>query len=295
MVKGRKKWGRTISFCLATLYLLQLATGCTSDSHQNDNLVNLSARGATNTRKSDTALPSSLKPTPFQPRPLSTLPERLQSPTVRPTSNIPSEETPFDFYGIDFSNHKKWVSLQIQPADTGINRGKPIFISFIPGQRCNFGDHHACINTFTTQKNGTVIFITVHSGVGGEAQVFRNALEGTGINRAAFPLQRVQANLKALLGAEVALAQGDKMLGGLKLVAVTRIPASSLATYFNTPLDQDLALAASIDPSLVDGIDPGQPQLIFETCGWKMAGEPWAAGVSSTTASIYLGVVQKAP
>jgi len=295
MVTGREKWGRSISFCLAAAGLLQLVTGCTSASRPTDNLTNPAAQRAISTAESDIFLPSSLTPTPFQPIPNPALPERLQSPTAQPTANIPTEETPFGFYGIDFSNHKKWVSLQIQPNDTGINRGKPIFISFIPGQRCNFGDHHACVNTFTTQVNGTVIFITVHSGVGGEGQGFRHALEGTGINRAAFPPRRVQDNLKALLGAEVALAQGDNVLGGLKLVAVARIPASWLATYFNTPLDQALALAASIDPSLMEGIDPGQPQLIFETCGWKMPGEPWATSVSSTTGSIYLGVVQKVP
>ena len=295
MAKGREKGGRRISFCLAAAWLLHLLTGCTSTSRPTDKLANPAARRAVNTWGSFTFQPPDLTPTPFQPIPNPAFPERLRSPTAQATASVPSQETPFGFYGIDFSNHKKWVSLQIQPPDTGINRGRPIFISFIPGQRCNFGDHHACANTFTTQENGTVIFITVHSGVGGEGQRFRDALEGTGINRAALPLQRVQANLKALLGAEVALAQGDKVLGGLKLVALARIPASSLATYFNTSLDQALALAASTDPSLVEGIDPGQPQLIFETCGWKMPGEPWAAGVSSTTGSIYLGVIQKAP
>jgi hypothetical protein len=293
MTKGREKWW--ISFCLAAAWLLQLLTGCTSASRPTDKLANPAARRAVNTWESFTFQSPDLTPTPFQPIPNPAFPERRRSPTAQATASVPSQEIPFGFNGIDFSNHNKWVSLQIQPPDTGINRGKPILISFIPGQRCNFGDHHACANTFTTQENGTVIFITVHSGVGGEGQRFRDALEGTGINRAAFPLQRVQANLKALLGAEVALAQGDKVLGGLKLVAIARIPASSLATYFNTPLDQALALAASTDPSLVEGVDPGQPQLIFETCGWKMPGEPWAAGVSSTTGSIYLGVIQKAP
>jgi hypothetical protein len=294
MAKGRKKWGRRISFCLATAWLLQLVTGCTTTAPAAGNLANPAARRAATTGEGDAFQPPDLTPTPFQPIANPVAPDRSQSPTAQPTANIPPQETPFVFYGIDFSNHKKWVSLQIQPDATSINLGKPIMISFIPGQRCNFGDHHACVNTFTTQENGTVIFITVHSGVGGEGQRFRNALEGTGINRAAFPLQRVQANLKALLGAGVALAQGANVVGGLKLVAVARIPASSLATYFDTPLDQALALAASTNPGLLEGVDPGQPQLIFETCGWKMPGEPWAAGVSSTTGSIYLGVVQKA-
>ena len=37
------------------------------------------------------------------------------------------------------------------------------------------------------------------------------------------------------------------------------------------------------------------PLLVFETCGWKVTGEAWARGTTSTTASIYLGVIQKKP
>jgi hypothetical protein len=239
--------------------------------------------------------PLDLTPTPFLPIPDPTRAENIPAPTARAAEPAASPQDPYDFYGVDFTNQKRWVSIQIQPADGSVNRGKAIFISFIPGQRCIFGDHHACIHTFTNQAKGAVTFITIHSGVGGEGQRFRNALEGTGINRAAFPLKRVQTNLESLLGADVAIAQGDRVVGGLKLVAITRIPAAFLAAYFNTPLDQTLALAGAVNPALLDRVNPDQPQLIFETCGWKMPGEPWAAGVTSTTGSIYLGVIQKAP
>ena len=57
-----------------------------------------------------------------------------------------------------------------------------------------------------------MILATVHSGIGGEGQALRSALEGTGINRAAFPLDVVQRKLEALRGAQVALNGADAEL-----------------------------------------------------------------------------------
>ena len=64
--------------------------------------------------------------------------------------------------------------------------------------------------------------------------------------------------------------------------------------HFDTPLKDALGMAALENSSLREYVDPDQIQIVFETCGWKMSGEPWAAGVSATTASIYLGVIQEA-
>ncbi len=39
---------------------------------------------------------------------------------------------------------------------------------------------------------------------------------------------------------------------------------------------------------------PGQPQLIIETCGWRMPGEEADPEVKATSASIYIMVIQQA-
>jgi hypothetical protein len=282
-------------FCLAAALSAFWLAGCMPASRQQEAPGRGTHLPASTTPEGESLLSLNLTPTPFLPIHNLSPTETIPAPTVRAEEPTATPQDPLDFYGIDFTNQKRWVSIQIQPPDGSVNRGKAIFISFIPGQRCIFGDRHGCIHTFTNHAMGAVTFITVHSGVGGEGQRFRNAVEGTGINRAAFPLKRVQANLEALLGADAAIAQGERVIGGLKLVALARIPATSLAAYFNTPLDQALDLAGTIDPPLVEGINPAQPQLVFETCGWKMPGEAWAPSVTSTTGSIYLGVIQKAP
>jgi hypothetical protein len=211
------------------------------------------------------------------------------SEKVLPPLNPPS----LDFYRIDFANQRKRVSIQIHPTSTQVNLGRPIAISFYPGNTCIFGDQHACINVFRTTGMQQVIFITVHSGVGGEGQAFRHAVEGSGLNQAAFTRKQVQADLKTLQGASVKISQGKKTVEGFELVALTRIPAQYVDAYFALPVEEALELAESLDPAFAAQIHPSLPLAVFETCGWKMPGEPWAPGVTATTGSVYLGAIQK--
>lgn len=199
----------------------------------------------------------------------------------------------FDFYGIDFGKSRLRIIITIYPPDNLVNNGKPIVIPIYSGSECVFGDKSACVSAFRTSKEGNVIFLSIHSGVGGEAQNLRHAIEGTGINRAGYNIEKVINNLEALNGASVTILQDDIEITGLRLVATARIPAQSLANYFQTPISSALYQAANSNPNLIDVIHPKSNQLVIETCGWKMRGEPWADEVTPTTASIYLGVIQK--
>ncbi len=232
-------------------------------------------------------LPLSITPTPSQP--LHPTPVELAESS--PGSTLPT----LNFYGVDFNDHRQRIRIQIIPPNKKVNNGKPIVLSFIPGKKCKFGDGRACVSSYLSEGLSEVDFLTVHSGVGGEGQAFRHAVEGTGENQAGFSLKQVLANLRQLTGAEVVILQGDQVYTGFTLVATSRIPARSLKAYFQAPIQTALGTAASFDTTLETFLNAAQPQLVFETCGWKMPGEPWAPGVTGTSASVYLGVIQKNP
>jgi len=200
----------------------------------------------------------------------------------------------YTYFGIDFSNQSARVSLHISPPDKKINRGKTIKLSFLPGNTCYFGDQKACVSAHNNGLNNTV-FLTIHSGVGGEGQEFRHALEGTGLNRAGYSLNKVQKNMAALADAQVAIVQNGKPTSGFTLVGVTRVPPQHVQQYLDLPVQEALIFAAQLDASLMTAIDPTRPMLVFETCGWKMSEEGWYPGISATTGSIYVGVIQNLP
>jgi len=235
--------------------------------------------------------------TPFQPQPITPTPTQLLHPTTEaPPESSPAEFEPtLNFYGIDFRDHKQRVRIQIIPQNKKVNGGKPIVISFIPGHKCNFGDGQACVSSYMAGGESEVTFLTVHSGMGGEGQAYRHAVEGTRETQAGLTLKQVKANLRALAGSEVIISQGKQVYSGFTLVVTSRIPARGLQRYFRSPIEDALAYAASLDSAILNMVAPGQAQLVFETCGWEMPGEPWAPGVSSTTASVYLGVIQAKP
>lgn len=231
--------------------------------------------------------------TPFQPRVISPTPFRPHAPTQQAIPATP--EAPTGFYGLDLTDPGHRVRILIFPPNPGVNAGMPILISFIPGQVCIYGDEHACVTLTWTGAGAPVTFITAHSGVGGEGQDFRNAIEGTGINSARLPLREVNANLRALEGAEVVIIQGKRRYEGFTLSAAARIPPGSLKAYLNQPVSNALWFAAQVEESLAKPAKGDLPLLVFETCGWKVPHEPWARGVTNTTASVYLGVIQKKP
>jgi hypothetical protein len=232
-------------------------------------------------------------PTPFLPQAYTPTPS-LAEAQATPSSGSDNQTTE-GFYGIDFSNPWERIRIKIYPPDKSVNKGKPIVIAFKPGDTCEYRDHTACINTFTAEAGGEITYITVHSGVGSEAEAFRQAIEGMGFDQAAYSLRQVKAHLRALEGARVEIVQGDVTVGDLTLTSAVRIPGEDMRDYLNSSLPEALQMAGALAPSFNNALNPIQPQIVFETCGWMMPGEPWSPGVTSTNASLYLGVIQKKP
>jgi hypothetical protein len=234
--------------------------------------------------------------TPFQPLDPTAVYEPTQvvlEPDVvsQPETVTPAHPASFSDYGVNFSNYKVWMSIQIDPPNKDVNRGKPVDISFIPGDTCYFGEHRVCVNEYFDGLR-TITLLTIHSGVGGEAQEFRHAIEGTGINRAGFSVEKVHEKIDSLSEAQVVIHQDGDQVGGFTLVGIVRIPPEHIQAYLNASITDSIALAIKLDPDLEEKIDPNSPLVAFETCGWKMIGEPWLPGITSTTGSIYVGIIQ---
>jgi hypothetical protein len=231
--------------------------------------------------------------TPFQPynTPLPT-PTFTPVPTETPLpTETPVLDPSFQYYGINFHANAQPVTIDIYPPDNKVNGGQPIHITFTPGEKCIFGDHRACVNGYRADLAGDLTFLTVHSGVGGEGQALRNALEGTWIDRAGLPLSQVMNQMDALRGARVIIRQGDHKVEDSSVARLGRVPALEVARYFRISHERGLTLAVNSDGDLGTFALANQPTLIIETCGWKMAEEPWADGVSWTTGAVYLTVI----
>ena len=221
--------------------------------------------------------------------------QAIVNPILTSPTDTPNPAPTLKMEGVDFGHTNAWIMIRIFPDNKRVNKGKPIVIKVLPGSSCYFGDHRACIGLFGENQQEKVIFVTVHSGVGGEAEAFRRSVEGLGPNRAAYPLSQIQANLWRLNGARVEISQGDQTVGGYQLVTTARVPATMIKKYFKLPIDAAIEFAAQVNPDLKNYLKPEQPTIVFETCGWKLESEPWAPGVTSTTGSVYLGVIQKTP
>lgn len=217
------------------------------------------------------------------------------APLTHPPGTSAQESEPSLVYaGIDFGKPGELIKIKIASPRQRINGGNPIVIKFYPGQACSFGERQACIQAYHSASGQNVIFITVHSGLGAEAEMFRNAVEGSGFLQSGLPLEKTLARLGDLEGMEVTIVQGDQSVRGLRLAALGRIPAQGVNEYFAVPVAQSLAVAAGYDESLAWAVDPGEPLVVFETCGWRMRNEPGSKSLPATSASVYLGVIASA-
>jgi hypothetical protein len=115
----------------------------------------------------------------------------------------------FSLPGIDFSPGGKEITLRFWPSTDSLNQATQSKFAFCP-RNCEFGDHPGMHQPLSYRQNGEVIWISVHSGVGGEGQEFRHALEGTGINSAGLGLEQVQQNLDEMEQASITLQQGKR-------------------------------------------------------------------------------------
>jgi len=225
-----------------------------------------------------------LTSTPFRPLP----PTATRQPTATPTPT-PSPPPPQPILPLALVEHPQKIVLRIGPVPS-LNDDQPIRIAFLPGAECPFGNQRACLSL---HRNGTLSLLTIHSGVGGQGEAFRRAVEGSGLDSAGYSLSRIQSNLDRLQNVPVSLTLGDNLSKNLTLLGVARIPPGEVEAYFSRPVDEALELVAHHNPALQPALDSGEPLLAFEICGWLVEGEGWSPGVSATTGSIYFGLLRE--
>lgn len=207
--------------------------------------------------------------------------ESHQKLEVKPDWNLDS---------IDFSPGSEPINVVLIPNSAKIDQKRKTEIRMLPDLECAFGEGKACVYSFLTSTGSNVLFTSVHSGVGGEADAFRDLIEGTGINQGLFNVYDVDIRMEALRGAEMTVRQGDQIVTDLELVGLVRIPPEELPTYMSFPVEKLLDFAvqsAGLDPALLE-----QDLLVLETCGWHLPGED-PHGLENTSSSIYLALAAK--
>ena len=195
-----------------------------------------------------------------------------------------------NFQGIDFSNGAERVVVRLLADSENSIQGLPIEISFLPGEHCTFGEGYACTYVFPSPQGQRILFASIHSGLGGEADALRNLIEGSGINQALYTADRVNSNMHTLIGTRVMLAQGDLELQSHAIAAIVRIPPGRLEDYFKLPVEHTLEYAVEMD--LLDPEILGQELLVFETCGWPLPDDDYVPGLEYTSYSVYLIVIK---
>lgn len=229
-------------------------------------------------------------PTPF--RPLH--PTLAFTPEIQPPPPALETVKESKIPGIELTAGKNPLSLRIKPDTKKINAGKNIKITFNLGADCEYGDGNACVNAYMDTLGAEITVLTVHSGLGGEAQELRQALEGTGFDQAGVTLQEVRRNLQNLVDSSVKISRGAQGEADLRVIAAVRLPARQVRTYIELPVTEILAYAAQQNPELLPYVHPDEPLILLETCGWRMPGENLPPGLPDTSASIYLLVMGQA-
>lgn len=207
-----------------------------------------------------------------------------------PSSAKATYQVEYRFGEIVFNPGDPAITIHIFTTAGLLKPGEQLMIRFIPDVRCEFGEGRACVYSFPSPSGKRVIFTSVHSGWEGEAESFRDFLEGTGAQGAINQMEQVHRNMDSLIGSEVTLQQGEKILRGCELAALVRIPPENFNTYMTLPVEDTLVFARGItgfDPNLFN-----QDLLVFETCGWKLPGEEQASGMDYTSSSLYLGFIR---
>ncbi|MCU0487378.1 MAG: hypothetical protein MUE67_00335 [Anaerolineales bacterium] len=226
-------------------------------------------------------------PTPFQPIHPTAIPLLVQATPQAPVVTWAGQGFP----GIELQAGQPALHLRIKPDGGQVNNGDPIQLDFRVAAKCLFGDGTACVNTYQAPGSAPVSLVTIHSGVGGDAQPLRHALEGTGYNQAGLPLRQVLKNLRQLSGSPVRISQDGQELSGLEIAAAIRLPAELVKEYLQIPASQALEFAARYAPELEAFLNPERPLIVLETCGWRMPGEAQGNGLPETSASIYILVI----
>lgn len=239
-------------------------------------------------------------PTPFQPVLNPEIPSFLLRSTPSPSSTIGSvvdamsARIPGKISSeINFNQGSQQIVVKVFPNSKRINNGNPVVIKFFPSDSCEFGDKRACVYELQFDNNLSVKWISIHSGIGGEAQAFRNAVEGTSIDQAGYSLNQINQNIATISGAPVEIHQGEAIVGNLELMALVRIPSNQVSNYLALPIEQAFNFAAQLDPTLLTALESDTELLVIETCGWKIPGEQTKRGLPNTSSSIYIGIIRQ--
>lgn len=219
-----------------------------------------------------------------------TTPQDIASlPTAAPTRTM----VPLTgrWHGIDFNDPTRRIEMTIPLTGSSFNDGQPLTFGFQPGDPCTYADFRACINLYQG-SDLAVIFATVHSGVGGDAQPLRHALEGTGFNQAGQPLVEIHNRMESLVNVPVLLRQGETSTEKQRVRAAARVPPDQLSAYFASTIPDALALVAQHSPQLARALNSRKPMLVIETCGWWHLEEAGIPGATGSTGSVYLLVIQ---
>ena len=247
----------------------------------------------------DISTPSTV-PFGFSPERTTTQDEQIFLPVFM-TGGTLSEDTPLEqitepkpeenkFTTIDLSPYGSLITVQITPTTPPLSAKGPVEIRFYPSDQCQFGDGGACIYEFSTGQGSRVSIASLHSGFGGEAEGFRDLIEGTGFNQALYSSDRVNQNIQDLLGSQISITQGATTLSGRTLIAIVRIPPQHMATYLDLPIEKTLEFALEINQ--LDPVILNQDLFVIETCGWKLPNESPIPGTIYTNFAVYLGLVQ---
>lgn len=266
--------GSTLIF--STRYLVPVFVDVISETFQkNDAIVNYSARISWQIEKIE---PEYIFFLPY-------ISSHQKSTTLHPGPPISVNV----FERINFSAESERINITIFPRGLSEEDGKPIQISFMPSEECNFGDGNGCVNEFSSSAGNRIIFVSVHSGLGGEADGFRDLLEGTGLNQGLYNPAEVQKRVQYLSGSEITIIQGEYEITNLSLKAIIRIPPEQLKIYIDLPIPSALEYALEQTYFSQEFID--QDLLIIETCGWRLPHEPQIDGLPQNSNSTYLGIV----
>lgn len=203
---------------------------------------------------------------------------------ILPTVEFTLEPLPF-WQDFDFSVDAGKIEIHLLDQTRNFYDGKPVVLRFTPGGDCPFGTGRGCVSQHAA---GRYLLLTLHSGVSGEAQQLRHALEGTGINSAGLKSAEIQVNLENLRSSIASLHQGFQNLDYLSVRAALRIPPDQIEAYYSQPFVEALDAAAQSNLLFQELLNSGEPLIFIETCGWPVSGEPAAEGDYKGTGSVYL-------
>lgn len=201
---------------------------------------------------------------------------------------LPENQLDSHLNAIDISPTGKRITINMHQKDNVSLSGVQVEISFLPGEQCIFGDGRACMYDFKIPNHNRVILASLHSGIGAEGEIFRDFIEGTGLNHGLYTTDQVNANIDSFISSEILISQGATEITGLVLQKIIRIPSAYIEPYLSLPVDQTIAYAQEITNLNLEVNN--QELFVLETCGWRLPDEKHFSEYPNSMQSIYLAI-----